>query len=115
MRNDNNKHVGWANTFNHPDLIDFSNLTITPANPNQYWLDGQWRDFEKSDAKIRVKIWGPLIWPAHREGLYAAQGPVLKNEHGVFPIRYPALTKLRPPPPAHPLNKTHPLATSPAT
>jgi len=48
-------------------------LTINPADANQYLLDGKWRDFEKSDAKIRVKIWGPLIWTVHRDVLWAEQ------------------------------------------
>src|SRR5262249_34705640 len=65
MLHGHNEHLGWANTVNDPDLIDIYQLTINPANPNQYQLDGQWRDFEKSDAKIRVKIWGPLVWTIH--------------------------------------------------
>ena len=95
MLHGHNEHLGWANTVNEPDLIDVYKLTINPANPNQYKLDGQWHDFEKSDAKIRVKIWGPLVWSVHREVLYAAQGPVLKTDHGVFAIRYAGLNQVR--------------------
>ena len=40
-------------------------------------------------------IWGPLVWPAHREVLYAAQGPVLKTDHGVFAIRYAGINEVR--------------------
>ena len=105
MLHGHNEHLGWANTVNEPDLIDVYKLTINPANPNQYQLDGQWRDFEKSDAKIRVKIWGPLIWTAHREVLYAAQGPVLKTDHGVFAIRYAGINEVRLPLQYYRLNK----------
>ncbi|HWX53075.1 MAG TPA: acylase [Verrucomicrobiae bacterium] len=100
-----NEHLGWANTVNEPDLIDVYKLAINPANPNQYRMDGQWRDFEKSDAKLRVKIWGPLLWTAHREVLYAAQGPVLKTDHGVFAIRYAGINEIRQPLQYYRLNK----------
>jgi penicillin amidase/acyl-homoserine-lactone acylase len=105
MLHGHNEHLGWANTVNEPDLIDVYKLTINPANPNQYQLDGQWRNFEKSDAKIRVKLWGPLVFAVHREALYAAQGPVLKTDHGVFAIRYAGLNEVRQPLQYYRLNK----------
>ncbi|HEV3317653.1 MAG TPA: penicillin acylase family protein, partial [Candidatus Angelobacter sp.] len=110
MLHGHNEHLGWANTVNDPDLIDVYKLTINPANPNQYQLDGQWHDFEKSDAKIRVKIWGPLVWTVHRDVLYAAQGPVLKTDHGVFAIRYAGINEVRQPLQYYRLNKAATLA-----
>ncbi|HLJ28643.1 MAG TPA: acylase [Candidatus Angelobacter sp.] len=110
MLHGHNAHLGWANTVNDPDLIDVYKLTINPANPNQYQLDGQWRDFEKSDAKIRVKIWGPLVWTVHREVLHAAQGPVLKTDRGVFAIRYAGIDEVRQPLQYFRLNKAATLA-----
>ncbi len=97
MLHGHNEHLGWANTVNEPDLIDVYKLTVNPANPNQYQFDGQWRDFEKSEAKIRVKIWGPLSWTVHREVLYSAHGPALRTDHGVFAIRYAAINEVRQP------------------
>ncbi|PYX89239.1 MAG: penicillin amidase [Acidobacteria bacterium] len=110
MLHGHNQHLGWANTVNEPDLIDVYKLTINPANSNQYQLDGEWHDFEKSDAKIRVKIWGPLVWTVHREVLYAAQGPVLKTDHGVFAIRYAGVNEVRQPLEYYRLNKAATLA-----
>lgn len=110
MLHGHNQHLGWANTVNEPDLIDVYKLTINHANPNQYQLDGKWHDFEKSDAKIRVKIWGPLAWTVHREVLYAAQGPVLKTDHGVFAIRYAGVNEVRQPLEYYRLNKAATLA-----
>ncbi len=60
-------------------------------------MDGQWRNFRKSDAKLRVKIWGPLVWTAHRDVLWAEQGPVLKTDRGVFAIRYAGMGEVRAP------------------
>jgi penicillin amidase/acyl-homoserine-lactone acylase len=97
MLHGHNQHLGWANTVNGPDLVDVYKLAINPANPNQYKLDGQWRDLERRDAAIRVKIWGPLIWTAHREVLWAEQGPVMKTDHGTFAIRYAGMGDVRPP------------------
>src|SRR5450755_2527337 len=97
MLHGHNRHLGWANTVNGPGLVDVYKLVINPANPNQYRLDGQWRDFQKSDAKLRVKIWGPLVWTVHRDVLYAEQGPVMKTDRGAFAIRYAGMGDVRPP------------------
>lgn len=95
MLHGHNEHLGWANTVNAPDLADIYQLTINPANDNQYRLDGTWRDFEKSDAAIRVKLFGPLYWTFHRDVLWSAQGPVFKTDHGVFAIRYAGMNEIR--------------------
>jgi len=58
-------------------------------------LDGQWKDFEKGDAAIRVKIFGPLIWTVHRPLLWSAHGPVLKTDHGMFAVRYAGMGEAR--------------------
>ncbi|HXL98689.1 MAG TPA: acylase [Rhizomicrobium sp.] len=105
MLHGHNEHLGWANTVNDPDLVDVYRLTINPANDNQYLLDGKWRDFERSDAAIRIKLFGPLIWTVHRDVLYAAQGPVLKTDHGVFAIRYAGMNEVRQVLQYHRLNK----------
>ena len=95
MLHGHNEHLGWANTVNDPDLADVYRLTINPANDNQYFLDGKWRDFEKSDAAIRVKLFGPLYWTFHRDVLWSAQGPVFKTDHGVFAVRYAGMNEIR--------------------
>jgi acyl-homoserine-lactone acylase len=107
MLHGHNAHLGWANTVNSPDLADVYQLTLNPANANQYRLDGKWRDFERSDAKIRVKIWGPLVWTVHRELLYSEHGPVLKTDRGAFAIRYAGMREVRAPLQYFRLNKAH--------
>jgi penicillin amidase/acyl-homoserine-lactone acylase len=95
MLHGHNAHLGWANTVNEPDLIDIYRLTINPRNPDQYRLDGQWRDFQKTDAALRVKIFGPLIWTVHRPVLFSAHGPVFRTDHGVFAVRYAGMNEVR--------------------
>ncbi len=95
MLHGHNEHLGWANTVNDPDLTDVYRLTINPANAGQYRLDGQWRDFEKTDAAIRVKIWGPLFWTVHKAVLWSAHGPVMQTDHGVFAIRFAGMGEAR--------------------
>jgi acyl-homoserine-lactone acylase len=110
MLHGHNEHLGWANTVNKPNLSNVYRLELNPDNENQYKLDGQWRDFEKSDAKIRVKIWGPLIWTVHRDVLYSVHGPVLKTDHGAFAIRYAGMGEMRQPLQYYRLDKAQNLA-----
>ena len=95
MLHGHNAHLGWANTVNAPNLSTVYRLDVNPANPDQYRLDGQWKNFEKGDAAIRVKIWGPLIWTVHRPLLWSAQGPVFKTDHGMFAVRYAGMGEAR--------------------
>jgi acyl-homoserine-lactone acylase len=95
MLHGHTEHLGWANTVNEPQLADVYQLTLNPANDNQYKLDGQWRDFEVSDAALRVKIFGPLIWTVHRPVLWSAHGPVLKTDHGAFAVRFAGMNEVR--------------------
>jgi len=110
MLHGHNAHLGWANTVNEPDLVDVYKLTLNPQNPDQYRLDGQWRNFEKSDARLRVKIWGPLVWTVHRNVLWSVHGPVLKTGHGTFAIRYAGMNEVRQPLQYYRLNKAATLA-----
>lgn len=110
MLHGHNAHLGWANTVNDPDLADVYKLTINPANENQYKLDGKWVDFEKSDAALRVKLFGPLIWTVHRDVLWSKHGPVLKTDHGVYAIRYAGMNEIRQVVQYYRLNKSRDLA-----
>ncbi|HEY5072755.1 MAG TPA: acylase [Caulobacteraceae bacterium] len=95
MLHGTNAHLGWANTVNDPHLVDVYRLTINPANHDQYRLDGRWRDFEKSDAAIRVKLFGPLFWTFHKPVLWSAHGPVVATDHGIFAFRYAGIGEAR--------------------
>jgi len=77
-----NARLGWAHTVNRPDLIDVYRLEIDPENPGRYRLDGTWREFERRDVPLRVKLLGFLPWTITREARWAAQGPVLEFGEG---------------------------------
>jgi penicillin amidase/acyl-homoserine-lactone acylase len=82
-----NRDLGWAHTVNSPDLVDIYVLDINPDNPNQYKLDGRWRDFDVREARIRVRLWGPFFWTVKREILWCEYGPAVRQPHGVYAIR----------------------------
>ena len=105
MLHGHNAHLGWANTVNAPSVSTVYRLDVNPANPDQYRLDGQWKSFEKADAAIRVKIWGPLIWTVHRPLLWSVHGPVFKSDNGVFAVRYAGRGEARQPLQYYRLNK----------
>ena len=95
MLHGHNANLGWANTVNKPDLIDVYVLTINPDDENQYLLDGEWRDFDIENVDIRVKLWGPFWWTVTREIVRSAHGPVLRQDHGVYAIRYAGMSEVR--------------------
>ncbi len=95
MLHGHNEHLGWACTVDEPDLVDIYRLTINPNDPDQYLLDGKWKNFERSDAALTIHIVGPFAFTVHREVLRAAQGPVMKTDHGVFAIRYAGMGEWR--------------------
>ena len=90
-----NRNLGWANTVSKPDLVDVYRLTINPDNENQYKLDGEWLDFEKETATIRVKIFGPFAFSSKQDVLRSKHGPVIKAEHGTYAIRYAGMNEAR--------------------
>ncbi|HNR32586.1 MAG TPA: acylase, partial [Candidatus Hydrogenedentes bacterium] len=90
-----NRHLGWAHTVNLPDLCDLYELTINPENRDQYLFDGQWRDFEKKDARMRLKVFGRLTLPVKRQLLWSVHGPVMRTPNGVFAIAYAGFGEIR--------------------
>jgi penicillin amidase/acyl-homoserine-lactone acylase len=90
-----NEHLGWANTVNHPDLTDVYSLTLNPDNDNEYLFDGEWRAFERGNAPIRVKLFGPISWTFNQETLYSVYGPAVKLDHGAFAVTHAGMGEIR--------------------
>jgi acyl-homoserine-lactone acylase len=83
-----NRDLGWAFTVNSPDLTDVYVLDVNPADPDQYRFDGQWRDLEVRQAPIEVKLLGRLRWTVKEEVLWSVYGPVVRQPHGTYALRY---------------------------
>jgi acyl-homoserine-lactone acylase len=83
-----NRFLGWAFTVNHPDLVDTYVLEINPDNPDQYRFDGEWLDLEIRQAPIKIKLLGNLSWTVKQEVLWSVYGPVVRQDHGTYAIRY---------------------------
>lgn len=90
-----NEDIAWTNTVNRPDLLDLYRLDVDPADPYRYRLDGEWRELERGEAKIRVKLWGPFYWTVTRETLRSVHGPVLRLDHGTYAFRYAGMGDIR--------------------
>ena len=105
-----NAHMGWGATVNHPDLVDIYKLEMNPANPNQYRLDGQWRDLERRMVGIDIKQADGTMKTESREVLRSVHGPAIRNAKGVYALRYPTSGNLRQLPQYYAMNKARTLA-----
>lgn len=89
------ENTAWGATVNNPDLVDIFVLEINPDDPNQYRLDGEWRDFERSEVDLKVTLWGFLPWIVSREVLVSEHGPALRTDHGVYAVRFAGMGEIR--------------------
>ncbi|MDP3855929.1 acylase [Phenylobacterium sp.] len=110
MLHGHNAHLGWANTVNNPDLADVYTLSINPADPDQYRLDGAWKTLEKRTVQIRVKQADGSLKPVEREVLRSVHGPAVRTDHGVFAVRYSGQDEVRQAQQYFALNKARSLA-----
>ena len=79
-----NEYLGWTHTYNFPDMNDIFQLIINPKNKNQYRLDGEWKNFEVKDIKLKVKIFLGIKVKIKRKVIWSDFGPVIKNKKGYF-------------------------------
>lgn len=90
-----NRDLGWANTVSKPDLTDIYRLTVNPDDSGQYQLDGEWRDFEETQATLRVKLFGPFALKVKRPVVRTEHGPVIEAPHGTYAVRYAGMGEVR--------------------
>jgi len=79
-----NEYLGWTHTYNFPDMNDIFQLIVNPKNKNQYRLDGEWKNFEVKDIKLKVKIFLGIKVKIKRKVIWSDFGPVIKNKKGHF-------------------------------
>tara|TARA_Y100001968_G_scaffold145853_1_gene133366 strand:- start:922 stop:3069 length:2148 start_codon:yes stop_codon:yes gene_type:complete len=90
-----NDNLGWAHTLNLPDLIDIYELTINPDDNSQYLFDGNWVDFDELDSSINLKLLKLFNININKKIRWSIHGPVLDLDHGVYAIRYAAMSEIR--------------------
>lgn len=90
-----NPDLAWTATVNRPDLIDTYKLVVDPARPSQYRLDGEWRTFETSTARIRLRQADGTVAMVERPIRWSAHGPVLDTRDGPVAIRYASMDEAR--------------------
>jgi acyl-homoserine-lactone acylase len=83
-----NRNLGWAFTVNHPDLTDVYVLETDYYQPKLYQFDGQWLSLEEREAPIKVKIFGRLTWTVKEKVYWSVYGPVVRQKHGTYALRY---------------------------
>lgn len=99
-----NRHLGWTNTVNRPDMVDVYELEMDQSG-TRYMLDGEWRDLESKTVTLPVKI-GPVTLPIRREVHRSVHGPVIINDNGAFAIRYGGIDRIEQLDAYYRLNKT---------
>ncbi|MGQ7830992.1 penicillin acylase family protein [Altererythrobacter sp. Z27] len=81
-----NRHLGWTNTVNRPDMVDIYKLEMDDSG-TRYRLDGEWRELESKAVTLPVKF-GPIILPIRQTVYRSVHGPVIFNHTGVYALRY---------------------------
>lgn len=87
-----NRHLGWTNTVNRPDLVDIYKLELDESG-TRYRLDGRWLPLQSRRVILPVKF-GPLTLPIPRTIHRSVHGPVVINDRGAFALRYAGIGRL---------------------
>jgi acyl-homoserine-lactone acylase len=103
-----NRHLGWTNTVNRPDMIDVYRLVLDDSG-TRYRLGGRWLPLERRTVTLPVRF-GPVVLPIRRTVWRSAHGPVIKNDKGAFAVRYGGIDRLEQLDAYYRLNKARNLA-----
>ncbi|MBK6708382.1 MAG: acylase [Sphingomonadales bacterium] len=88
-----NRHLGWTNTVNRPDLVDVYRLVLNEAG-DKYRYDGQWLPLEETRVWLPVKF-GWFTIPVPQTLYRSVHGPVIRNDQGAFAIRYAGIDNVK--------------------
>ena len=86
-----NRHLGWTNTVNRPDMTDIYELDM--YDTEHYVLDDKIIKLESKTVTLGVKF-GPLTLPVRQTVYRSVHGPVLINDKGAFAFRYGGIGNL---------------------
>lgn len=87
-----NRHLGWTNTVNRPDMVDVYKLVLDESG-TKYRLGGRWLPLETKTVTLPVRF-GPITLPIRKTIHRSAHGPVIVNDQGAFAIRYGGIDRL---------------------
>ncbi|TNF28778.1 MAG: acylase [Bacteroidetes bacterium] len=93
-----NENLGWAHTTGNLDELDVYKLSMHPKKKNWYRIDGEWHKLETKRAKLKVAL-GKNGWfkiGVKKKFWVSKYGPTMKNDHGFFSLRMPALMNIYP-------------------
>src|ERR1043165_2260615 len=75
-----NKYLGWAHTTNYHT---FGNIYKLQHKGNKYLYDGQWKEFGKQKAHLKLKL-GSLKIAVGKTIRHCEYGPVFQSPHGWY-------------------------------
>ena len=81
-----NRDFGWSLTMFQNDDVDLIAERVNPDNPEQVWVDGQWRDLERVERQIKVKGQAPVTITLRRSPHGPIVNPVIGEIAGPTPI-----------------------------
>jgi acyl-homoserine-lactone acylase len=87
-----NRHLGWTNTVNRPDMVDVYKLVLDESG-TKYKLGSRWLPLETKTVTLPVRF-GPVVLPIRRTIHRSAHGPVIINDQGAFAVRYGGIDRL---------------------
>lgn len=93
-----NENLGWAHTTGDLDELDVFKLKMHPKKKLWYSVDGKWNKLETKRAKLKVAL-GKNGWfkiGVKKKFWTSMYGPTMKNDHGFFSLRMPALMNIFP-------------------
>jgi acyl-homoserine-lactone acylase len=88
-----NRHLGWTNTVNRPDLVDIFKLVLNEAG-DKYRYDGKWLPLQAERVWLPVKF-GWFTIPVPQTLYRSVHGPVIRNAKGSFAIRYAGIDNVK--------------------
>ncbi len=93
-----NRHLGWTNTVNRPDMVDVYKLEVAKSpgidgEELRYRFGDEWLELESKTVTLPVKF-GPITLPIRRTVHRSVHGPVIENDDGFFAMRYGGMGNL---------------------